>query len=162
MKVWIKIDKYKFMIYMYCNYTLFSPLLVSLYNKIYDLKSKSKFISPSCNIINISFEVYRMLLFYKTFYGHEIKISFTVYYSLLFVSSLLSYQKTHFVFSNATLFVITSSSMFIVIHTVTCHMSFHTATLPYIIESLDFKNESCRLSNSVIYRGIYPSLRKRN
>jgi hypothetical protein len=38
----------------------------------------------------------------------------------------------------------------------------HTATLPYIIESLDFKNESCGLSNSVIYRGIYPSLRKRH
>ena len=140
---------------MYCNYTQFSPLFVFLNNKIYDLKSKYKFISPSCNIINNSFEVFRMLLFYKRFYGHEIKISFTVYYSLLFVSSLLSYQKTHFVFSNATLFVITSSSMF----TVTGHRSFHTATLPYIIDSLDFKNESCGLSISVIY--IYPSLKKR-
>jgi hypothetical protein len=66
-------------------------------------------------------------------------------------------KKTHFVFSNATLFVITSSSMFIVIHTVTGHRSFHTATLPYIIESLDFKNESCGLSNISTYKSKYDS-----
>jgi hypothetical protein len=114
-------------------------------------KSTHSFQSPSCSIINISIEVYRMLLFCKRFYEHEIKKSFTVYYSLLFVSSLLSYQKTHFVFSNATLFVIASSSMCIVIHTVTGHRSFHTTTLPYIIDALDFKNESCGLSNSVTY-----------
>jgi len=41
--------------------------------------------------------------------------------------------------------------MFIIMHIVTDHRSFHTATLPYMIDSLDFKNESCGLSNSVIY-----------
>ena len=60
-------------------------------------------------------------------------------------------KKPHCVISNAALFVIASSSMFIVIHTVTGHRSFHTATLPYMIDALDFKNESCGLSNSVIY-----------
>ena len=36
-------------------------------------KSTHSFQSPSCSIINISIEVYRMLLFCKRFYEHEIK-----------------------------------------------------------------------------------------